>query len=157
MFLLDKLFPKKQPFCRREMPAWEEIVAHMQGKELSFFTDTIVRVMVSIDHAKRIIILRSDHGYYKTVYEEIQVWDEDEWYYCSSDPDRYPAYWNPIESSINNKSFYGTEHDAFKAITESHEYKNVFCVIRTVSYFDILKSPGVLPGGLSFSLFQCIV
>ena len=63
MSLLDRLFPKKQPVCHREMPSWEEIVAHMQGKELSFFADTVVRVIDSKDHTKRIIILRSDCGY----------------------------------------------------------------------------------------------
>ena len=126
MSLLDKLFPKKHTIVQREMPSWEEIVAHMQGKELSFFADTIVRVMDSRDHAKRVIILRSDHGYYKTVYEEIRVWDEDEWNYFSNDPDRYPAYWEPVDSSINTKSFYGTEEDAIKAVAESHEYKLYF-------------------------------
>lgn len=126
MSLLDKLLPKKHASVHRERPSWEEIVAHMQGKELSFFADTIVRVIVSKDHAKRVIILRSDHGYYKTVYEEIRVWDEDEWNYFCNDSDRYPAYWEPVDSSINTKSFYGTEEDAIKAITESHEYEMYF-------------------------------
>ena len=126
MSLLGKLFPKKHAIAHREMPSWEEIVAHMQGKELSFFADTIVRVINSKDHAKRVIILQSDHGYYKTVYEEIRVLDEDEWNYFCNDPDRYPAYWEPVDSSINTKSFYGTEEDAIKAITESHEYEMYF-------------------------------
>ncbi|MBQ8834274.1 MAG: hypothetical protein IJ001_05050 [Oscillospiraceae bacterium] len=126
MSLLDKLFPKKQHVCHRKMPTWEEIVDHMQGKELSFFADTIVRIIVSKNRAKRIIILQSDHGYYKTVYEEIRVWDEDEWNYFCNDPDRYPAYWEPVASSINSKSFYGTEDDAIKAVTDSHEYKTYF-------------------------------
>lgn len=126
MSLLDRFFSKKQPVCRREMPSWEEIVAHMQGKELSFAADTIVRIIDSKDHSKRVIILQSDHGYYKTVYEEICVWDEDEWNYFCNDPDRYPAYWNPVESSINSNSFYGTEEDAIKAIADSHEYKIYF-------------------------------
>lgn len=126
MSLLDKSFPKKHTIVQREMPSWEEIVAHMQGKELSFFADTIVRVIVSKDHAKRVIILHSDHGYYKTVYEEIRVLDEDEWNYFCNDPARYPAYWEPVDSSINTKSFYGTEEDAIKAITESHEYEMYF-------------------------------
>ena len=67
MSLLDRLFLKKEPVRHLEMPSWDEIVTHMQGKELSFFTDTIVRVIVSNDHAKRLIILRSDHGYYKAI------------------------------------------------------------------------------------------
>ena len=125
MSLLNRLFQKKHA-CRREMPSWEQIVAHMQGKELSFFADAIVRIIDSEDHSKRIIILRSDHGYYKTVYEELCVWDEDEWNYFCNNSDRYPAYWNPVESSINSISFYAMEEDAIKAVEESHEYKMYF-------------------------------
>ena len=53
MSLLGKLFPKKQPVCCREMPTWDEIVEYMQGKELAFFADAIVRVIDSRDHAKK--------------------------------------------------------------------------------------------------------
>ena len=126
MSLLDMLSPKKQPVFRREMPTWEEILNYMQGEEPAFYADTVVRIFLSKDRAKRIIILQSDHGYYKTVYEEIRVWDEDEWNYFCNDPDRYPAWWEPVTSSINSKSFYGTEDDAIKAVTNSHEYKMYF-------------------------------
>lgn len=126
MSLFDKLFSKNQPACRPEMPSPDEIVTHMHGKALSCFADTVVRVMDSRDRTKRVIILRSDHGYYKTVCEEICVWDEDEWNYFCNDPDKYPAYWNPVKSSINTKSFYATEEDALKAIMESHEYEMYF-------------------------------
>ena len=44
----------------------------------------------------------------------------------SATPDRYPAWWEPVNSSINSKSFYGTEDDAIKAITDSYEYKAYF-------------------------------
>ena len=126
MSLLDKLFPKKQPVFRREMPTWEEILDHMQGEEPASFADTVVRIILSNDRSKRIIILQSDHGYYKAVYEEIRVWDEYEWNYFCNDPDRYPAWWEPVTSSINSKSFYGTEDDAIKAVINSHEYKMYF-------------------------------
>lgn len=125
MSLLDKLFPKKQTLPR-EMPSWEEIVAHMQDRELTFFADTVVRVIPSKNRDKRIVILKSEQGYFKTLYEEIHVWDEDEWNYCSSDPDSYPAYWVPANSSINSKSFYGTEEDAFNALVETREYNTHF-------------------------------
>ena len=126
MSLLDKLFPKKQLVCHREIPTWEEIVEHMQGEKPSFFVDTAVHIFLSKDRSKRIIILQSDHGYYKTVHEEIRVWDEDEWNYFCNDLDRYPAWWEPVDSSINSKSFYGTEDDAIKAVTDSCEYKTYF-------------------------------
>ena len=124
--LLDRLFSKKQPVSRREIPSWDEVVTHMQDKGLSFSSDTIARIIHSKDHSKRVIILRSDHGYFKTVYEEICVWDEDEWNYFYNNPTGYPAYWNLAESSINSNSFYGTEEDAIKAIAESYEYKMFF-------------------------------
>ena len=126
MSLLDKLFSKKQPVYRPKMPTWDEIIEHMQGQELSFFADTIVQVFLSKDRSKRILILRSDHGYYKTVYEEIRVWDEDEWSYFCNDPDRYPAWWEPVDSAINGKSFYGTADEARKAVIASYEYKAHF-------------------------------
>ena len=126
MSLLNKLFPKKHSISRREMPSWNEIVEYMQGKELSFFSDTVVRVIESKDRTKRIIILQSDNGYYKMAYEEICVWDENEWKNYCKDPNIYPAYWNPAVSSINNKSFYGSESDVFSAIIQSHEYQTYF-------------------------------
>ena len=123
---LDKLFPKKRTVAHRKIPSWEEIVTHMQGKELSFFADTIVRVIDSKDHAKRVIILRSDHGYYKTVYEEIRVYDEDEWVYFCNDPNCYPAWWEPVNSSINTKSFYSSEADALREVKTTPEYTAYF-------------------------------
>ena len=126
MSLLDRISPKKQPSHQRKMPTWEEIVNHMQNKELSFFADTVVRVISSKDRAKRVILMQSDHGYYKVVYERICVMDEDEWNYFCNDPDKYPAWWEPVVSSINSKSFYGTEDDAINAVIESHEYKTYF-------------------------------
>ena len=125
MSLLDKLFPKKHAIVRREMPSWEEIVSHMQGQELSFFTDTIVRVIPSKDRAQRIILLQSNHGFYKIVFEEIRVWNEEEWN-CCGDSGRYPAWWEPVDSAINGKSFYGTADEARKAVIASYEYKAHF-------------------------------
>lgn len=126
MSLSDKLLPKKQPVFHREMPTWDEIVEHMQGKELPFEKDTIVRIILSKDRSKRIMILRSDHGYYQMVYEEIRVWDEDEWNYFCNDLDRYPAWWEPVDSTLNRTSFYGAEEDILRAVTDSPEYKMFF-------------------------------
>ena len=124
MSLLDKLFPKKHAIVRREMPSWEEIVSHMQGQELSFFTDTIVRVIPSKDRAQRIILLQSNHGFYKIVFEEICVWDEEEWN-CCGDSGRYPAWWEPVDAPFS-RSIYGTQEEAIHGVMESHEYKAYF-------------------------------
>lgn len=123
---LDKFPPPSNPLCYRKMPTWAEIIEHLQDKVPSFFADTIVRTFLSKDRAKRIFILQNNHGYYRTMYEEIRVWDEDEWNYFYNDLDKYPASWEPVDSSINTKSFYGTEEDALKAIAESHEYEVYF-------------------------------
>ena len=123
MSLLEKLFPKKQAACTVSFPTREEIIAHMQDEGLSSFSDTVVRKIASSDRSKRILILRSDHGYYKTVYEEIRVWNEEEWKYC---PDIYPAHWQPVDSPLNGRSFYGTEGEAMEAITASFEYNAYF-------------------------------
>ena len=124
MSLLDKLFPKKHAIVRREMPSWEEIVSHMQGQELSFFADTIVRVIPSKDRAQRIILLQSNHGFYKIVFEEIRVWDEEKWN-CCGDSSRYPAWWEPVDAPFS-RSIYGTQEEAIHGVMESHEYKAYF-------------------------------
>ena len=123
---LAKLFCRKHASSCPSIPPMDEIVAYMQDIELSFFSDSIVRILSSSDRTKRIVILQSDHGYYKTVYEELQLWDEDEWNYFANDPNKYPAYWNPVDSPINSNSFYGTEDEAFAAITSSKEFQTYF-------------------------------
>lgn len=127
MSLFAKRSPKKQPPCRREMPTWEEIVDHMQGKGLSsFVADAIVRVLVSKDRTKRIVILRRN-GYYLSAYQEIRAWDEDEWNAFSRDPDSLPGYWEgSAVSSFSGHSLYGTEEEAMREIAASPEYKMYF-------------------------------
>lgn len=126
MSIFKKIFGKQEdsPVC--PIPPWEEIVDHMQGQGLSCFTDQVVNVLVSLDLSKRILILQSESGYYKTVYEEIHVFDEDEWAYFCKDPGRYPAWWEPVNSSINTKSFYFSEADALKEIKAAPEYTAYF-------------------------------
>ena len=123
---LERFFSKKRTVSSRPIPTWEEIIQQMQSEELHFCSDTVVRVISSRDRVKRIIILRSDNGYYKTRYEEIRVWDADEWNYFVNDESKYPAWWEPVSSQLNGPSFYGTEEDAVKAAAESLEYKSYF-------------------------------
>lgn len=123
---LDKFPPPSNPLCHRKMPTWDEIIEHLQDKVPSFFADTIVRIFLSKDKTKRIFILQNNHGYYRTMYEEIRVWDEDEWNYFYNDLDKYPASWEPANSSINSNSLYGTEDDAMRTIVDSNEYRAYF-------------------------------
>ena len=78
-------FCKVQPVSYSEIPPWDEIVEHMQGKSLSGFADTVEKVMVSRDRAKRILVLQSENGYFKVLYEEISVYEKDEWiFFCTN-------------------------------------------------------------------------
>ena len=120
------LFRKKSSNPMPSIPDWDEIVEYMQGKELNAYSDAFVDVLYSRERSKRIVILQSEKGYYKVVYEEIQVFDEDEWVYFCDDPNRYPAWWAPVSSSINTKSFYGTMKEALKEIKCSYEYLTYF-------------------------------
>ncbi len=126
MPIFKKIFAKKEHKPIPPIPSWEEIVDHMQGQGLSCFTDKVVKVIVSLDLSKRILILQSENGYYKAVYEEIRVFDEDEWAYFCNDPGRYAAWWEPVNSSINTKSFYYSEADALKEIKTTPEYTAYF-------------------------------
>ena len=126
MSIFKKLFVKKEREPIVPIPAWEEIVNHMHGQGLSCFTDQVVKVLVSLDLSKRILILQSENGYYKTVYEEIRVFDEDEWVFFCRDPGRYPAWWEPVNSTISTKSFYYSVADALKEIKATPEYKAYF-------------------------------
>jgi hypothetical protein len=122
MFLFRKDKFKAVP----PLPSWEEIVDHMHGKELEYFDNCVVDVLYSRDRSRRIVFLQSENEYYKVVYEEIRVFDEDEWVYFCNDPDRYPAWWEPVNSSINTKSFYGNKEEALKEVKYSYEYIKFF-------------------------------
>lgn len=110
----------------KQPPSWEEIIEHLHGELTSSASETVVRVLVSKDRARRVLICQSEHGYYRTRYEQIYVWDEDEWNFFGNDPNRYPAYWNEVGASWGYNSFYGTEEDAIKAVTDSREYEMYF-------------------------------
>lgn len=49
--------PEQKPSA--PIPPWEELIDHMQGQQLSGFTDKVVKVIVSLDRSKRILILQS--------------------------------------------------------------------------------------------------
>ena len=126
MPIFKRMFGRKEQKPIAPIPPWEEIVDHMQGQQLSGFADEVVKAIVSLDRSKRILILQSKNGYYKTVYEEIRVYDEDEWVYFCNDPNRYPAWWEPVNSSINTKSFYSSEADALREVKTTPEYTAYF-------------------------------
>ena len=126
MRILKKLFRRKTAPAA-VIPPWEEIVEHLQGKQLTFYDETVVRVITSKDRSKRILITKSENGFFKAIYEEIRVSDEEEWtYFCNDKCNRYPAWWEPVSATINTTSFYGTEEEAMHCAFESIEYRTYF-------------------------------
>ena len=80
--LFKKLFSKKhseKPVP--PIPTMEEIINHLYDKALQFANDEIIKVIYSNDRSKRFILLKSEKGFYKYIYEEICVYDELDWEY----------------------------------------------------------------------------
>lgn len=81
------------------MPSWEEIVPMMYDKGLDGRLDEIVQVIYNSDRSKRFIILKSEHGYYKYIYEVLHQFDEEERMYIGNRPGALPAKREPIGNS----------------------------------------------------------
>lgn len=105
-------------------PSWDEIVEHMQDKQLSGFAHKIVKVIYSKDRLRRIILLQSENGFFTPQFERLYVWDEDEWFYFGKD-NIYPAFWQ-LEESFFQKSIYASEEIALNEIKQTPEYKTYF-------------------------------
>ena len=109
------------------MPPWEEIVALMHDRELDY-SDTVPRVLYSRDQARRYVILKSEHGFYKYTYEALESMDEEELRWFRADAlagkEVLPAYWNPrIEAGC---SIFESEQDVMAAISQEDAYKAYF-------------------------------
>ncbi|MBE6639641.1 MAG: GNAT family N-acetyltransferase [Ruminococcaceae bacterium] len=107
------------------IPPWDEIVSYMYDKELSGFSDRIVKVMYSKDGSRRIIVLKSERGFYITTVEIIRVFDEDEWQYFCKDDNAYPAWWE-TDWKFKTKSFYDSPENALKGLLDDPEIKALF-------------------------------
>jgi hypothetical protein len=107
------------------MPSYSEIVESLYGRYPSFVEGiTVKRVIYSKDRAKRFIIIKSDKGFYKYLYEEICVCDADEWEMISAIEGAEPACWAP--KNTIGASFFENERDAEIAITFEPEYSDYF-------------------------------
>lgn len=123
MKLLKKIFSKKKDIS--SPPPWEEIIEAMYDKDLSFTEGTeVIKVIYSKDKSKRFIILKSDKGFFKYVYEELCLFDEEERMYFHNNENIY-AYWSPNDPSFAY-SFFDTEENAFSALISEPEYKKYF-------------------------------
>ena len=98
----------------------------MYDKNLSFSEDLqVIKVIYNEEKAKRFILLKSVNGYYKYTYEELCVFDEEEWVYICNREDAFPAWWNPKDRSFAY-SFFGTEEEALTMLKQEGEYKQFF-------------------------------
>lgn len=115
-----KLFAPKRKI---EIPPMPEITAHLRDKGLKNFSDEVARVLYSADGTKRLVILRSNRGFHKVVYERIEVLSEEEWQYFCRDKNGYPAYWLMENDSI---SLYASMETAIKELQAHPENKIYF-------------------------------
>ena len=95
---IDRLFSlrrkKKQAFEPCPRPSWSETVSIMFDKQLCY-ADEVVDVIYAPDKTKRFVLLKSDKGYFRFVYEELHPFTEEEWMYVSRGKTRFLQYGNP--------------------------------------------------------------
>lgn len=119
-----KLFSKKKNKIS-SIPPMEQIVEELYDKSLSFCDYDVIKVTYNKDKTKRFVLLKSHNGFYKYTFEEIYVFDEDEWSVCCNIPGHYPAYWSPNDRTFAY-SFFGTEDEALSSMTNEPAYLQYF-------------------------------
>lgn len=127
MSLFSKIFSKrKNSAVIPQIPPFSEIVVMMYDKSLSFSEDLqLVKVIYNEEKTKRFILLKSVNGYYKYTYEELCVFDEEEWMYICNQENAFPAWWAPKDRSFAY-SFFGTEEEALSMLMQEGEYRQYF-------------------------------
>ncbi len=126
MNLFSKLLNRKEKRTNVPIIPFSEIVEMMFDKNLSFSEDLqVIRVIYNEEKTKRFILLKSVNGYYKYTYEELCVFDEEEWIYICNQENAVPAWWNPKNRSFAY-SFFGTEEEALTMLMQEGEYKQYF-------------------------------
>ncbi len=128
MNLLSFLFQKKKQYPEPPpLPSWGETVSVMYNKQLNCFGDKLVDVLYTPDKTKRFVLLKSDKGYFRYVYEELHSFTEEEWMYVSRGKNPLPAIWEP-SAGWQGTSLFGTVEDTWKELKLSPEYKQYFLV-----------------------------
>lgn len=102
------------------VPSWEETVKIMHGKDMNF-ADEVVDVIYCADGSVRCVLLKSDLGSYKYLFERLFAFDEDEFVIFGRDID--PGYWQPI---YDFKSFFDSEETARREMKADPLYKTYF-------------------------------
>lgn len=120
----------KNPFQKRTekhvtpMPSREEIVSMMFDQGLDQRVDEIVQVIYNPEHTERFVILKSEHDYYKYIFERLHQFDEEEWMYIGNLPGALPAMWKPTDDS--HVSLFSSKEETLNAIRILPEYKSHF-------------------------------
>lgn len=127
MSLFSKLFNKRKKNATiPPIPPLSEIVEMMYDKNLTFSENLqLVKVIYNEEKTKRFILLKSVNGYFKYTYEELCVFDEEEWTYICNQENAVPAWWNPRDR-LFAYSFFGTEEEALTMLMQEGEYKQYF-------------------------------
>lgn len=126
MGFLSRLFGRKPvPPIRLAppIPPFEDIVGMMYDKDLTGFVDSVVQVIYSADKTKRFVLLRSERGFYTFDYQEICVFDEEEWQYVCRGENPLPAMW---ESRTTQVGLYDSLENMRKDICTTPEYRCYF-------------------------------
>lgn len=118
---LDKYGDESYKSTVHDIPPINDITNALYDKQLTFTDYEVVKVIYNTDKTKRFIILKSTNGFYKYTYEEICVFDEDEWKYCCNIDNAYPAFWASRDKS-SACSFFGTENEALVSMKQESEY-----------------------------------
>lgn len=108
------------------MSPLEEIAEIMYNKQLRYIENIeVVYVVYSKDKSKRFVVTKNSKGFYKFEYQEICLFDEQEWLYICNYEDALPAYWSSVDD-LNSYSFYGSEDDVMKALWQDVKYRQYF-------------------------------
>ena len=126
MSLFSKMLKNRKKANVPPIPPFSEIIEMMYDESLSFTEDLqVIRVIYNEEKSKRFIVLKSINGYFKYTYEELCVFDEEEWMYICNQENAVPAWWNPMDRSFAY-SFFGTEEEAVRMLMQESEYKQYF-------------------------------
>ncbi len=123
MNLLNSIF-KKIKRSAPPIPPFEDIVKMMYDKDLPTSKKyKIVKVIYNKQNTKRFILLEGER-YYKYLYQELCLCNQNEWEYVYHHGVTCPAYWEPC--SILSNSFFHSREQAMAELQQEPIYKRFF-------------------------------
>lgn len=122
-----KIFGKKnnrEEKVVKPIPSLDEVVKIMYNEGLNHFTDEVIIVFYSTDKSRRYILLQREDGFYTYTYEQIYVFDDEEWQYIYEDENTLPGMWAAASGGSN--SIFETIEDAINELKNESEFKTYF-------------------------------